>query len=669
MGQPTRRAITPVRRWPTAVTLSGLDITLPDGGSIAGTVTDVTGDPLSNYYVYADGISFPYPWWSLYAITDGFGNYKIQGFPAREFKLYVGSSFHYNVYYEDKVSYGDGDILDMAAVPDRAGIDFVLKDGGRIRVAVFDKSGLPLHDPDVETVLDQNLRQFAEDGDGNLWVATDSGVMGIVDGVTSGIHPYNSDLPGEEVRAVSIDNSGNKYYATNGGVVRHNTDGSMVVFTEANSDLPGDDCTAILWNPNGNVYIGTAESDFIRWDGATDSFTVFDAATRGESSSTSINSLALDPADNDVYIGSFEGMTTHSHPSGFTNITTADGLPSNQINSIDTHTDGTVFLGTSSGLYIIGPPPGLSTSNYDMGDGLPGNMIYDVYVVDADTAWIATSNGISFWDAGAFNNSTTSNSNLYTNTCYSIHLWNGVVYIGQSQGLDIFDPSDDFVHIDRSSLHFNVTAHDPVQNYYFSNGSSSEISFEITGIAPGNYQLSTSPSYYPQTYWNHVRDQDLATLVSISEGQQIPAAFVFERVRIITSLIEGTFPNYEAVIPKKQDKEFVFNTDDLTQCMRRAAAMTNDKFRNVKLTFDSGVMRLSVKTPEVGEFEDELAVEYSGASVEIAFNPFFILDVLHCIESENVCIQLKDGSSPGVIKPYVEGPVDTYVNVIMPIRA
>ncbi len=154
--------------------------------------------------------------------------------------------------------------------------------------------------------------------------------------------------------------------------------------------------------------------------------------------------------------------------------------------------------------------------------------------------------------------------------------------------------------------------------------------------------------------------------VLLDESQ---AAFVFERVRIITSLIEGTFPNYEAVIPKKQDKEFVFNTDDLTQCMRRAAAMTNDKFRNVKLTFDSGVMRLSVKTPEVGEFEDELAVEYSGASVEIAFNPFFILDVLHCIESENVCIQLKDGSSPGVIKPYVEGPVDTYVNVIMPIRA
>lgn len=149
---------------------------------------------------------------------------------------------------------------------------------------------------------------------------------------------------------------------------------------------------------------------------------------------------------------------------------------------------------------------------------------------------------------------------------------------------------------------------------------------------------------------------------------QSQASFVFNNVRVITSLIEGNFPNYDAVIPKKQDKEFVINLENMTRCMRRAAAMTNDKFRNARFVFEPGMMRLYVKTPEVGEYEEELAVEYSGEALEIAFNPFFILDVLRYIESENMCLQLKDASSPGVIKPYTEAPVDSYINVVMPIR-
>jgi DNA polymerase-3 subunit beta len=73
-------------------------------------------------------------------------------------------------------------------------------------------------------------------------------------------------------------------------------------------------------------------------------------------------------------------------------------------------------------------------------------------------------------------------------------------------------------------------------------------------------------------------------------------------------------------------------------------------------------------TPEVGEYEEEVPIEYDGEKVEIAFNPDFMLDILRHIESEMVCFILKDTTSPGVIKPYVEAPIDNYVNVIMPIR-
>lgn len=161
-------------------------------------------------------------------------------------------------------------------------------------------------------------------------------------------------------------------------------------------------------------------------------------------------------------------------------------------------------------------------------------------------------------------------------------------------------------------------------------------------------------------------DAEKTVKVYLDESQ---AAFVFDRVRVITALIEGNFPNYEAVIPKKHDKEVVLDLEHFTKSMRRAYAMTNEKFRSARLVFSSGVMRLMVKTPEVGEYEEDLPIAFEGESIDIAFNPLFILDVLRYIDSNSVCLQLKDGSSPGVIKPYTEAPLDTYINVIMPIRS
>ena len=161
-------------------------------------------------------------------------------------------------------------------------------------------------------------------------------------------------------------------------------------------------------------------------------------------------------------------------------------------------------------------------------------------------------------------------------------------------------------------------------------------------------------------------DEEKTVRVYLDENQ---ASFSFDRVRIVTALIEGNFPNYEAVIPKKHDKEIIVDLERFMKSMRRAYAMTNDKFRNVKLTFTDGLLRLTVKTPEVGEYEEELPISYENDTFDISFNPLFVLDVLRYMDSDNVCLQLKDGSSPGIFKPYTEAPVDSYVNVVMPIRS
>jgi len=153
--------------------------------------------------------------------------------------------------------------------------------------------------------------------------------------------------------------------------------------------------------------------------------------------------------------------------------------------------------------------------------------------------------------------------------------------------------------------------------------------------------------------------------VFIDESQ---AAFVFGHLRMVSALIEGSFPNYEMVVPKKHDKEAIVSTSSLTEAMRRTRTMTNEKFNSVRFNLSESMLKLKVVTPEVGEYEEELVVDYSGENVEIAFNPDFVLDVLRRMDGEKVCLVLKDGMSPGVIKPYTEAPVDAFVNVVMPIR-
>lgn len=187
---------------------------------------------------------------------------------------------------------------------------------------------------------------------------------------------------------------------------------------------------------------------------------------------------------------------------------------------------------------------------------------------------------------------------------------------------------------------------------------------ELEGIPEGVERKVIIPSKMIAELERLLGD-DEEVRVYLDESQ---AAFEFDSVRLVTALIEGNFPNYDMVIPKKHDKEALLDRSVLTEAMRRTRTMTNDKFNSVRIGLREGVMSLKVVTPEVGEYEEEVAVDYSGESVDIAFNPSFVLQVLQHMDSDKVCLVLKDAMSPGVLKPYSEAPEDTYVNVVMPIR-
>ncbi len=160
-------------------------------------------------------------------------------------------------------------------------------------------------------------------------------------------------------------------------------------------------------------------------------------------------------------------------------------------------------------------------------------------------------------------------------------------------------------------------------------------------------------------------DEENPVQVYMDESQ---AAFSFDRLRLVTALIEGNFPNYEMVVPKKHDKEIIMDTGLFSEAMRRTRTMTNEKFNSVRFSMGDNTMVFKVVTPEVGEYEEDMPIDYDGERIDIALNPDYVLEVLRRVESDKVCLVLKDGMSPGLIKPYTDAPVDNYVNVIMPIK-
>jgi DNA polymerase-3 subunit beta len=135
---------------------------------------------------------------------------------------------------------------------------------------------------------------------------------------------------------------------------------------------------------------------------------------------------------------------------------------------------------------------------------------------------------------------------------------------------------------------------------------------------------------------------------------------------IYSRLVDGHFPKYEDVIPKDSDKKVELKTKEFMSAVRRAALLTNEESRGVKFTFGRAGAELTSRAPEMGEARTTVAAQMTGGdedSFEIAFNPYFMIDVLKVIESESFTLQLKSANKPGLIR---EGT--HYEHVIMPVN-
>ncbi|TAN42662.1 MAG: DNA polymerase III subunit beta [Nitrospirae bacterium] len=140
--------------------------------------------------------------------------------------------------------------------------------------------------------------------------------------------------------------------------------------------------------------------------------------------------------------------------------------------------------------------------------------------------------------------------------------------------------------------------------------------------------------------------------------------FSVGEIQFLTRLIEGTYPNYEQVIPAANDKKIVVNREVLYKTVRRVSIMSKDT-KGIKVEAAENLFRISSSTPDLGEAHDEMAVDYNGEELALGFNSRYLLDILEVIDSEKVILEMQASLSPVLVK---DAEDENYRCVIMPMR-
>ena len=144
-------------------------------------------------------------------------------------------------------------------------------------------------------------------------------------------------------------------------------------------------------------------------------------------------------------------------------------------------------------------------------------------------------------------------------------------------------------------------------------------------------------------------------------------SFRLGRRELICRILEGTFPDYERVIAKDNDKKVMFDRKTLTEAVQRAALMTGDRARAVRLQFTSDQVIISAANSDLGEAVEEVSCDYDGPEFRVGINPDYLRDFLSAVDTERIRLELKDENTQCVGYP-MDGPDTRYLCVIMPMR-
>ena len=153
--------------------------------------------------------------------------------------------------------------------------------------------------------------------------------------------------------------------------------------------------------------------------------------------------------------------------------------------------------------------------------------------------------------------------------------------------------------------------------------------------------------------------------VSLNENK---IKFSFNDLKVVTKVIDGTFPDYTKVIPQKNDKNFKTNNSDLKNAIDRVSAVAaneESKSKAIKFCIENNSLSLSVESQSKGSANEMIDVNYSGDKVDIGFNSKYIIDICNEVDGDEISISLSDSISPAIILDKTD---ENLFFVLMPMR-
>lgn len=191
------------------------------------------------------------------------------------------------------------------------------------------------------------------------------------------------------------------------------------------------------------------------------------------------------------------------------------------------------------------------------------------------------------------------------------------------------------------------------------------MTLQVEATTTDNTDLIVPPAALQQVQ-RLFRDDD--DIVVAKSGNHL--GFRTDGTEVYTRLIEGTYPNYEQVIPKDNDRHAVVDRRALESAVRRMAVIASDQTHRIRLLFEDKRASLNVLTPDLGEGHDELELVYQGESLEIGFNANYLLEVLRYMPTDEIRLTFKAPERAATLEPVTnedEEPLD-YLCLVMPLR-
>ena len=159
-----------------------------------------------------------------------------------------------------------------------------------------------------------------------------------------------------------------------------------------------------------------------------------------------------------------------------------------------------------------------------------------------------------------------------------------------------------------------------------------------------------------------LEDPDASVTIELSDTK---IRFTVGQIIMTSKLIDGTFPDYNRVIPAANDKELVLDRATFAAAVDRVSTISSDRGRAVKLSLTEGQLVLSVNNPDSGSAEEEIAVGYGSDPLDIGFNSRYLLDITNQLSADETTFMLADPGSPTLIREQGQAGA---LYVLMPMR-